>query len=178
MVFPQPFQKAHKPGVDLKDILADHTCRPFELKSGPLDGIEKQTVRVMLQLPLPVAQQQYRLLRGGLAAAGIKNMVGTFRFLYGLRGVIKIKNWHNENSFCRLSHTFNSIAWAPPAVYQFMRTSFFISGHIGFGRHPGDALKDIAEILGIFKTGEKCDLVHLFVGGADQLARLLNPVPP
>ena len=95
MVLPQPFQKADKPGVYAQNIRAYRILLPLKFKGGPPDRIGKHSVGVMLQLPRPVVQHQNGLLRRRLPAVGIKNLVGTFRFLRRFRRMVKIKNWHS-----------------------------------------------------------------------------------
>ena len=79
MVFSQPFQKADKPSIDLQDILVDSPFLSFKLKGCPPYGIGKDTVGMMDKFSRLVVQDQDRMLRRTLRAAGVENFIGTFR---------------------------------------------------------------------------------------------------
>ena len=61
MVFPQPFQKTDKPGVNPQNIFAEIFLSVFKLESSPPDGICKHTVGMMFQTPRAVSENQNRM---------------------------------------------------------------------------------------------------------------------
>ena len=56
MILSQPFQKAHKPGIDFQNIRINRSISIFQFKSGPSDRVCKDAAGMVLQFSLAVIQ--------------------------------------------------------------------------------------------------------------------------
>ena len=95
LMLAQPFDQAHKTGVNQKNIRVEFSVFFLEFKGRLLGRVREYAAGMMLPLTLCIVKQKNRLLRAGLCAISAVCSIGTLRLLRGAcRGAVKIEYWH------------------------------------------------------------------------------------
>ena len=91
----QPFDQAHKTGVNQKNIRVEFSILFLEFKGRLLGRVGKDAAGMMLPLASLIVQHKNRLLRAGFSRIGTICGIGALRLLRRSRGgAVKIEYWH------------------------------------------------------------------------------------